>query len=35
MDVIPSVAALRERLQREPDNVFVPTMGNLTTGISS
>ena len=29
MDVIHSVAALRERLQREPNNVFVPTMGNL------
>jgi pantoate--beta-alanine ligase len=32
MDVIHSVAALRERLQREPDNVFVPTMGNLHPG---
>lgn len=32
MDVIHSVAALRERLQREPDNVFVPTMGNLHDG---
>lgn len=29
MDIIRSVAALRERLQREPNNVFVPTMGNL------
>jgi len=32
MDVIHSVAALRERLQREPNNVFVPTMGNLHEG---
>jgi pantoate--beta-alanine ligase len=32
MDIIKSVAALRERLQREPDNVFVPTMGNLHAG---
>jgi pantoate--beta-alanine ligase len=32
VDVIHSVAALRERLQREPDNVFVPTMGNLHAG---
>ncbi|MGB5082272.1 MAG: pantoate--beta-alanine ligase [Burkholderiales bacterium] len=32
MDVIKSVAALRERLEREPDNVFVPTMGNLHAG---
>lgn len=32
MDVITSVADLRERLQREPDNVFVPTMGNLHAG---
>jgi pantoate--beta-alanine ligase len=32
MDVIHSVAALRERLQREPNNVFVPTMGNLHGG---
>ena len=32
MDVITSVGALRERLQREPDNVFVPTMGNLHAG---
>ena len=32
MDVIHSVDALRERLQREPNNVFVPTMGNLHEG---
>ena len=32
MDVIHSVAALRERLQHEPNNVFVPTMGNLHGG---
>src|SRR3954464_5257385 len=32
MDIITSVTALRERLQREPDNVFVPTMGNLHAG---
>jgi len=32
VDVITSVGALRERLQREPDNVFVPTMGNLHAG---
>jgi len=32
MDIITSVAALRERLQREPNNVFVPTMGNLHEG---
>jgi len=32
MDVIHSVAALRERLQREPNNVFVPTMGHLHDG---
>ena len=32
MDIIHSVADLRERLQREPDNVFVPTMGNLHEG---
>ena len=32
MDIITSVTALRERLQREPDNVFVPTMGNLHPG---
>jgi pantoate--beta-alanine ligase len=29
MDIVTSVTALRERLQREPNNVFVPTMGNL------
>ena len=32
MDTITSVKDLRERLQREPDNVFVPTMGNLHAG---
>jgi pantoate--beta-alanine ligase len=32
VDIITSVADLRERLQREPDNVFVPTMGNLHAG---
>ena len=32
MDIITSVADLRERLKREPDNVFVPTMGNLHAG---
>ena len=32
MDIIHSVADLRERLEREPDNVFVPTMGNLHDG---
>jgi pantoate--beta-alanine ligase len=32
MDVIHSVAGLRDRLQREPNNVFVPTMGNLHAG---
>jgi len=32
MDVIHSVADLRSRLQREPNNVFVPTMGNLHEG---
>ena len=32
MDIIHSAAALRERLQREPNNVFVPTMGNLHDG---
>jgi len=32
MDVIHSVAELRARLQREPNNVFVPTMGNLHDG---
>ena len=32
MDIIDSVAALRERLSGEPNNVFVPTMGNLHEG---
>lgn len=32
MDIIHSVADLRTRLQREPNNVFVPTMGNLHKG---
>jgi pantoate--beta-alanine ligase len=32
VDIITSVEDLRERLQREPDNVFVPTMGNLHAG---
>src|SRR5919199_479329 len=32
MDIITSVTALRERLEREPDNVFVTTMGNLHDG---
>jgi pantoate--beta-alanine ligase len=32
MDVIHSAAALRERLQRVPNNVFVPTMGHLHDG---
>ena len=32
MDVIHSAADLRSRLQREPNNVFVPTMGNLHDG---
>jgi pantoate--beta-alanine ligase len=32
MDIIHSAAALRERLQREPNNVVVPTMGNLHEG---
>ncbi|HYC43916.1 MAG TPA: pantoate--beta-alanine ligase [Burkholderiales bacterium] len=32
MDIIHSATALRERLQREPNNVFVPTMGNLHEG---
>jgi pantoate--beta-alanine ligase len=32
MDIIHSAAELRERLQREPNNVFVPTMGNLHDG---
>ncbi|MBL8385442.1 MAG: pantoate--beta-alanine ligase [Burkholderiales bacterium] len=32
MDVIHSVADLRARLSRVPNNVFVPTMGNLHDG---
>ena len=32
MDVIHSAADLRARLQREPNSVFVPTMGNLHDG---
>ncbi len=32
MDILHSVTALRERLEREPSNVFVPTMGNLHAG---
>jgi pantoate--beta-alanine ligase len=32
MDIIHSVAALRDRLKRVPNNVFVPTMGNLHDG---
>ena len=32
MQVIHSVSELRERLAREPNNVFVPTMGNLHDG---
>ena len=32
MDIIRSAAALRARLQRVPNNVFVPTMGNLHDG---
>ena len=32
MDVIHSVAKLRARLEREPNNCFVPTMGNLHDG---
>ena len=32
MDVVHSVADLSARLQREPNNVFVPTMGNLHEG---
>jgi pantoate--beta-alanine ligase len=32
MDVIHSVAELRSRLSRVPNNVFVPTMGNLHDG---
>jgi pantoate--beta-alanine ligase len=32
VDIVTSVRDLRERLRREPDNVFVPTMGNLHAG---
>ena len=32
MDIIRSVPELRRRLQREPNNVFVPTMGHLHDG---
>jgi len=32
MDIITSVSELHERLQREPNNVFVPTMGHLHEG---
>ena len=32
MDLIRSVPELRRRLQREPNNVFVPTMGHLHDG---
>ena len=32
MDIIHSAADLRARLQREPNNVFVPTMGHLHEG---
>ena len=32
MDIIHSVAELRARLQGVPNNVFVPTMGNLHEG---
>ncbi len=32
MEIIHSVAELRARLAREPNNVFVPTMGNLHEG---
>src|SRR5215831_10764890 len=32
MDIIHSVSSLRRRLQQEPNNVFVPTMGNLHEG---
>ena len=32
MDLIHSASALRERLKREPNNVFVPTMGHLHEG---
>jgi pantoate--beta-alanine ligase len=32
MDIIHSVSRLRRRLQQEPNNVFVPTMGHLHDG---
>src|SRR5262245_31394179 len=32
MDIIHSASELRKRLQREPNNVFVPTMGHLHDG---
>jgi pantoate--beta-alanine ligase len=32
MDIIHAASELRKRLQREPDNVFVPTMGHLHDG---
>jgi len=32
VDIIQSASALRERLRREPNNVFVPTMGHLHDG---
>jgi len=32
VDIVTSVRDLRERLQREPDNVFVPTMGKSARG---
>jgi pantoate--beta-alanine ligase len=32
MDIIHSASELRRRLQREPNNVFVPTMGHLHDG---
>jgi pantoate--beta-alanine ligase len=32
MDIIHSASQLRRRLQREPNNVFVPTMGHLHEG---
>jgi len=32
MQVIPTIASLRERLSREPGVAFVPTMGNLHEG---
>lgn len=32
MDIVPKIAALRDRLAGEPGVVFVPTMGNLHAG---